>query len=153
MLIIDNFTTIMPYIRCKLNKIVTYRHYIPGCEMIFAGVTKHFQGAKKGAKWGQNANYRQFHYGMRIFAASWTKSLYIVITDIPGQCEMKNIRYWGNQALPWGLKRGRNGAKMLIIDNFTTVMPYIRCKLNIIVTYRHYRYTWTVWNEKYSLLG
>ena len=47
---------------------------------------------------------------------------------------MKNIRYWGNQALPRGLKRWRNGAKMLIIDNFTTVMPYIRCKLNKIVT-------------------
>ena len=43
---------------------------------------------------------------------------------------MKNIRYWGNQALP-----GKKGAKwkMLIIDNFTTVMPYIRCKLNKIV--------------------
>ena len=48
---------------------------------------------------------------------------------------------------------GRTEAKMLIIDNFTTVMPYIRCKLNKIVTYRQYRYTWTVWNEKYSLLG
>ena len=43
---------------------------------------------------------------------------------------MKNIRYWGNQALPDGLKRGRNGAKMLIIDNFTTV---IRCKLPYIL--------------------
>ena len=82
----------MPYIRCKLNKIVTYQNRY--------------------------------------------------ITDIPGQCEMKNIRYWGNQALPGGSKGGRNGAKMLIIDNFTTVMPYIRCKLNKIV--RHYRYTWTV---------
>ena len=71
MLIIDNFTTVMPYIRCKFNKIVT---------------------------------------------------------DIPGQCEMKNIRYLGNQEIHF--KRGRNGAKMLIIDNFTTVMPYIRCKLN-----------------------
>ena len=46
----------------------------------------------------------------------------------------------------------KKGAKMLIIDNFTTVMPYIRCKLNKVVIYRHYRYTWTVWNEKYSLL-
>ena len=45
---------------------------------------------------------------------------------------MKNIRYWGNQAR--GLKRGRNGANMLIIDNFPTVMPYILCKLNKIVT-------------------
>ena len=36
---------------------------------------------------------------------------------------MKNIRYLGNQEI---LKRGRNEAKMLITDNFTTVMPYIR---------------------------
>ena len=35
---------------------------------------------------------------------------------------MKNIRYWGNQALPGGLKRRRNGAKMLIIDNFTCIL-------------------------------
>ena len=45
------------------------------------------------------------------------------------------------------------GAKMQINNNFTTAMPYIRCKLNKIVTYRHYIYTWTVWNEKYSLQG
>ena len=30
--------------------------------------------------------------------------MHIVITDVPGQCEMKNIRYWGNQALP-GVKK------------------------------------------------
>ena len=148
-----------------------------------------------------------FIYGNAIYSLrSRTKSLHIVITDIPGQCKMKNIRYWGNQALPGGLKRGRNGGKMLIIDsfttampyircklnkslqiyldsvkwkifvsgvtkhfqglkkgakwgqnaiidNFTTVMPYIRCKSNKIVTYRNYRYTRTVWNEKHSLLG
>ena len=28
------------------------------------------------------------------------------------------------------LKSGRNGAKMLIIDNFSAVMPNIHCKLN-----------------------
>ena len=31
---------------------------------------------------------------------------------------MKNIRNWGNQALPGESKRGRNGAKMLIIRQF-----------------------------------
>ena len=31
--------------------------------------------------------------------------MHIVITDVPGQSEMKNIRYWGNQALP-GVKKG-----------------------------------------------
>ena len=36
---------------------------------------------------------------------------------------MKNIRYWGNQQFQ-GVKSGRNGAKMLIIDNFTTAMIY-----------------------------
>ena len=96
------------------------------------------------SKWGQNANYRQFHYGNAIYSLQVGQTLHIVITDIPGQCEMKNIRYWGNQALPVELKRRRNGAKMLRIDNFTTVMPYIRCKLRKIVTYRHYRYTWSV---------
>ena len=38
------------------------------------------------------------------------------------------------KALPGGSKWGRNGAKMLIIENFTTVIPYIRCKLDKIVT-------------------
>ena len=75
-----------------------------------------------------------------------------IVTDIPGQCEMKNIRYWGNQHFQ-GLIKGAKLAKTLIIDYFTTVMQYIRCKLNKIVTYRHYKYTWTMWNEKYTLLG
>ena len=30
-------------------------------KIFVTGVTKQFQGVKKGAKWGQNANYRQFH--------------------------------------------------------------------------------------------
>ena len=51
----------------------------------------HFQVVKKGAKWGQNANYQQFHYGIAIYS-------------------LQN-------------EQNRN------------------------------RYTWTVWNEKYSLLG
>ena len=97
MLIIDSFTTVMPYIRCKFNKIVTDLRYSVKCHIFVTWVTKHFQGVQKGAKWGQNANYRQFHYGNAIYSSSWT-----VITDIPGQCEMKNIRYWGNQALPGG---------------------------------------------------
>ena len=114
-------------------------------KIFVTGVTKHFQGDKKGAKWGQNANYRQFHYGNAIYSLQVEQNRYIsslqiyldsvkwkifvtgvtkgngakmlidnfqyslqveqnryVITDIPGQCEMKNIRYWGNQALPWG---------------------------------------------------
>ena len=72
------------------------------CKIFVTGVTKNFQWVKKGAKWGKNANYRQFHYGNPTFFANWTKSLQIVITDIHGQCEMKNIRYWGNHALPGG---------------------------------------------------
>ena len=72
-------------------------------KIFVTGVTKQFQGVKNGAKRGQNANYRLFHHGnANIFAGSWTKSLHIVITDIPGQYEMKNIRYLGNQALPGG---------------------------------------------------
>ena len=44
---------------------------------------------------------------------------------------MKNIRYWGNQALPGGLKRGRNGAKMLIIDNYHSNMIIV-CDNNML---------------------
>ena len=149
----------MPYIRCKLNKIVTYRHYrytwtVWNEKYSLLGVTKHFQGVKKGEKCGQNANYRKFHYGNAIFSRKVEQNRFISSLQIYLHgVKWKNIRNWGNQALPGGQKGGRNGAKMLIINNFTTVMPYIRCKLNKIVTYRHYRYTWTVWNEKYSLLG
>ena len=89
----------MPYIRCKLNKIGTYRHYRYTWTVWNEKYSLH--GVKKEAKWGQNANYRQFHYGDVIYSLQVEqKSLHIVITDIPGQCEMKNIRYWGNQALP-----------------------------------------------------
>ena len=65
-------------------------------------------------------------------------------SDMSGQCELKNICYPGNQALSGGVGRGRNGAKMLIIDNLSTVMPYIRRKLNENVTCLHYRYFWKV---------
>ena len=34
-----------------------------------------------------------------------------IVADIPGQCEMKNIRYFGNQALPGGSKGGEMGPK------------------------------------------
>ena len=159
MLIIDNFTTVMPYIRCKLNKIVTYRPlqiYLDSLKwkIFFTGVTKHFQGVKKGEKCGQNANYRKFHYGNAIFSLQVEQNRFISSLQIYLHgVKWKIFVTGGNQALPGGQKGGRNGAKMLIINNFTTVMPYIRCKLNKIVTYRHYRYTWTVWNEKYSLLG
>ena len=86
MLIIDNFI----YGNAIYSLQVEQNRYISSLQIyldsvkwkIFVtGVTKHFQGVKKGAKWGQDA----------------------------------------------------------IIDNFTTVMPYIRCKSNKIVTYRHYR--------------
>ena len=37
------------------------------------------------------------------------KALHIVITDMCGQCALKNIRYRGNQALPGGQKVGEMG--------------------------------------------
>ena len=61
---------------------------------------------------------------------------------------MKNIRYRGNHALSRVSKRVRNGAKMLIIDNFSTVMPNIRCKLNANVTY-DYRWQCALKNIRY----
>ena len=122
-------------------------------KIFVTGVTKHFQGVKKGAKWGQNANYRQFHYGNAIYSLQVEQNRYISSLQIYLDSVKWKIFVTGVTKHFHGVKKGRNGAKMLIIDNFTTVMPYIRCKLNKIVTYRHYRYTWTVWNEKYSLLG
>ena len=67
-------------------------------KIFVTGVTKHFQGVKKGSQWGQNSNYRQFLYGNAIYSLQIEQ----IVTDIPGQCKMKNIRYWGNQALPGG---------------------------------------------------
>ena len=122
-------------------------------KIFVTGVTKHFQGVKKEAKWGQNANYRQFHYGNAIYSLQVEQNRYISSLQIYLDSVKWKIFVTGVTKHFHGVKKGRNGAKMLIIDNFTTVMPYIRCKLNKIVTYRHYRYTWTVWNEKYSLLG
>ena len=37
-------------------------------KIFVTGVTKYFPGVKKGAKWGQNANYRQFLYGNVIYS-------------------------------------------------------------------------------------
>ena len=77
MLIIDNFTTVIPYIRCKLNKIVTA---IPGqCEMKnirYLG-NQALPGVSKRAKCGQNANYRQFHYRNAIYSLQVEHNLYI----------------------------------------------------------------------------
>ena len=42
---------------------------------------------------------------------------------------------------------------MLIIDNFSTVMPYIRCKLNRNVKGRHYSYIWTACTENIRYRG
>ena len=33
-------------------------------------------GVKKGAKWGQNANYRQFHYGNAIYSLQIEQNRY-----------------------------------------------------------------------------
>ena len=123
-------------------------------KIFVTGETKHFHGDKKRAKWGQNANYRQFHYGNAIYSLQVEQNRYISSLQIYlDSVKWKIFVTWVTKHFHGVLKRRRNRAKMLIIDNFTTVMSYIRCKLNKIVTYRHYRYTWTVWNKKYSLLG
>ena len=46
-------------------------------KIFVSGVTKHFQGVKKGAKWGQHANYRQFHYGNAIYSLQVEQNRYI----------------------------------------------------------------------------
>ena len=46
-------------------------------KIFVTGVTKHFQGVKKGAKWGQNANYRQFHNGNAIYSLQVEQNRYI----------------------------------------------------------------------------
>ena len=98
------------------------------------------RGLKRGAKWGQNANYRQFHYGNAIYSLQVEQNRYMSSLQIYlDSVKWKIFVTWVTKHFQ-GIKRGWNGAKMLIIDNFTTVMPYIRCKLNKIVTYRHYRY-------------
>ena len=115
-------------------------------------VTKHFQGVQKGAKWGQNANYRQFHYGNAIYSLQVEQNRYISSLQI----YLDNVKWktfvTGVTKHFQEVKKGAKWGQNAIIDKFTTVMPYIRCKLNKIVIYRNYRYTWTVWNEKYSLL-
>ena len=107
MLIIDNFTTVMPYIRCEVEQnryISSVQIYMDSVKWktFVPGVTMHFQGIKKGAKWGQNAIIDNFTTVMPYIRCKLNK----IVTDIPGQYQMKNIRYFGNQALPGGQKWG-----------------------------------------------
>ena len=46
-------------------------------KIFVTGVTKHFQAVKKGAKWGQNANYRQIHYGNAIYSLQVEQNRYM----------------------------------------------------------------------------
>ena len=60
---------------------------IPGqCEMknIRYWSNQHFQGVKKGAKWGKHANYRQFHYGNAIYSLQnrYISSLQIYLDSV-----------------------------------------------------------------------
>ena len=47
-----------------------------GNQAFVTGVTMHFQGVKNGANWGQNANYRQFHYGNPIYSLQVEQNRY-----------------------------------------------------------------------------
>ena len=102
-------------------------------------VTKHFQWVKKGAKWGKNANYRQFHYGNPIYSLQieqnrYRSSLQIYMDSVKWKTFVPGVTMHFQ-----GDKKGAKWGQNAIIDNFTTAMPYIRCKSNKIVTYRHYR--------------
>ena len=46
-------------------------------KIFVTGVTKHFQGDKKGAKWGKNTNYRQFLYGNAIYLLQIERKRYV----------------------------------------------------------------------------
>ena len=79
----DNFTTVMPYIRCKLNKnryISSSQIYLDSVKwkIFVTGVTKQLQGVQKWAKRGQNAIYRQFHYGNAIYSLQVEQNRYIL---------------------------------------------------------------------------
>ena len=72
----------MPYIRSQVEEnryITSLQKNLESVKLkIFVtGVTKHFQGIQKGAKWGQNANYRQFHYGNAIYSLQIGQNRYI----------------------------------------------------------------------------
>ena len=63
----------------------------------------------------------------------------IVIPDIPGQCEMKNIRYWGNQHFQGLIKRaklGQNANDRLFL--------YGNAIYTLQIEQNRYSYTWTV---------
>ena len=79
-----------------------------------------------------------------------TNIMYRYYTYIWRVCT-ETILYWGNQSNSRGQKGWRNGAKMLIINYFSTVMPYIHWKLNKKVTYLNHECIWTWYTEKYSL--
>ena len=74
-------------------------------------------------KLNENVTYRHYRYVWTVWTGTYL---------LP-----RVTKYF--QGVEMGAKWGRNGAKMLIIDNFSTVVPYIRCKVNKNVTYRHYR--------------
>ena len=72
----------MPYIRCKLNIIVTFRHYRYTWTVWMKNIRYWGNKAlpwwlKKEAKWGQNANYRQFHYDNAIYSRQVEQNRYI----------------------------------------------------------------------------
>ena len=103
-------------------------------EIFVTWVTKHFQWVQKGAKWGQNANYRQLHYGNAIYSLQVEQNRYISSLQIYLDSVKWNIFVTGVTKHFHGVKKGAKWGQMLIIDSFTTVMPYVRCKLNKIVT-------------------
>ena len=127
-------------------------------KIFVTGVTKHFQGVwnKKGggSKWGQSANYRQFHYGNAIYSLQVEQNPYISSLQIYlDSVKWKIFVTWSNQATSRGIRREAKWGQNANYRQFRYGNAIYSCKLNKILTYRHYRYTWTVWNEKYSLLG
>ena len=77
--------------------------------------------------------------------------LRIFITDMSGQCALKNIFYPANQAFPGGQKRGRNVAKLLIVDNFSPLVSYTQCKSND-TYFNNLRVLCEFFNDKQMLL-
>ena len=73
--------------------------------------TKHFQGVKKGAKWGQNANYRKFHYGNAIYSLQVWQNRYISSLQIYLDSVHWKIFVTGVTKQFQGGGGGKNGAK------------------------------------------
>ena len=65
MLFIAIYSALIEFSSRKLNENVTYRHY----RYVWTVWTEKYllPGWGEGAKWGQNANYRQFLYGSAIY--------------------------------------------------------------------------------------